>query len=307
MEIMDKKELGYTQPLFILAFDHRSSFKRGLLGIEKELSKDQEQEIADMKEVVYEGFKAAVNSGGIPKRVAALLVDEQFGEKILEDAKKEGYCFALPVEKSGQKEFEFEYGQDFGDHIEKFKPDFVKALIRYNPEDNDETNLRQREKLKILSDYCHDAGYKFLIEALIPPTEAQLAKTGGDKRRYDSRLRPALAVRVVQELLEAGIEPDVWKIEGMESAEDYRKFIKIARSGGRSQVGVVILGRGADNKQVEKWLAAGKKVKGVLGFAIGRTIFWEALSDLKAEKISRTQAVSQIGEQYYRFYNLFNS
>ena len=180
-----------------------------------------------MKRVIYDGFKAAL-AGGVPSAKAGILVDEQFGADILRDAAKHGYVTACPAEKSGQDEFDFEYGEDFAHHIETFRPTFCKVLVRYNPEGDPAMNRRQAERLKRLSDYLHSGGRaEFMFELLVPATPAQLERSGGDKKEYDRELRPELMVGAITELQDAGIEPDVWKIEGI----DRRRGLRQGRRG----------------------------------------------------------------------------
>src|ERR1700722_5769120 len=146
--------VGYDQPLYILPFDHRGSFQTKMFGWKGALTPEQTAEIAATKQVIYDGFKAVV-AGGLPKEKAGILVDEQFGAAILRDANKHGFLTACPAEKSGQDEFDFEYGEDFGKHIEIFNPTFCKVLVRYNPEGDPTLNQRQAARLKRLSDYLH--------------------------------------------------------------------------------------------------------------------------------------------------------
>ncbi len=299
---MDK--LGYDKSLFILAFDHRSSFYK-MFGYKEPLTEEQAKEIADAKWMVYEGFKKAVEAGSPPQDLAGVLVDEQFGDAIHKDAKENGYLHILTTEKSGQDEFDFEYGQDFGEHIKKYEPQFAKVLIRYNPEGDKEMNARQRERLKVLSDWLHANGYKLLIEPLIPATKEQLEKLGGDEKRYDNELRYTLMAQMITELQNSGVEPDIWKIEGLEDPEQYEAVVKQAQSGDRSNVKAVVLGRGADDSQVEKWLKAGVKAPGVVGFAIGRSIFKEPLTAMKEGRLSKEQAVDAIAKKYEQFYKAF--
>lgn len=287
--------LGYNKPLFILPFDHRSSFSK--------IFQDKE-DIVSAKWIIYEAFKKAL-SDGIPKDESAILVDEGFGDKILIDAKNNGITTILTTEKSGEKEFTFEYGNDFSEHIEKYQPTFTKALIRYNPEDDRNSKIRQQKQLKILDDYCHSHGYKFLLEVLIEPKENQLAEVGNNKERYDQKLRPNLAIQVVKELQDSGVEPDVWKLEGMYDAKNYEEVINQIQANNRESVGLVILGRAESKNHVEKWIAAGAKVRGVIGFAVGRTDFWEPLVDLKNGKISKEETIHQIANNFKYFYNLF--
>src|SRR5271166_4757320 len=146
--------LGFNQPLYILPFDHRGSFQKKMLGWDGELSPQQTAEIAAAKRVIYDAFVTAV-AAGVPKDKAGILVDEQFGAAILRDAAAAGYTTACPAEKSGQDEFDFEYGEDFAQHIEAFHPTFCKVLVRYNPQGDQSLNQRQSDRLKRLSDYLH--------------------------------------------------------------------------------------------------------------------------------------------------------
>ncbi len=297
--------LGYDKFLFVLPFDHRSSFEKGLFGVENvNLTDVQRKIIRNEKEIIYEAFKKAV-SDGIPKEFAAILVDEEFGDSILRDAKNQGFITLLTTEKSGLKEFAFEYGNKFGEHIKKYKPTFVKALIRFNPDDDPKYKTRQTEELRKLSEFCHRSGFKFLLEVLIPSSDKQLKKISQDKKRYDKELRPNLAIDVIKEFQENKVEPDVWKMEGMEKEKDYSLLVAQARIGGRENVGIVVLGRGAEKERVDKWVFVGSKVSGVIGFAVGRTVFWQPLILLKDGEITRDEAISEISKNYKHYYDLF--
>jgi len=297
--------LGYTKNLFILPFDHRTSFVKDVFGFTNlELTSQQTQKIIDAKETIYQAFKKAAEEY-IPTGEAAILVDEQFGDKILLDAKRQDFIILLTIEKSGQKEFTFEYGKEFPKHIEKYQPTFAKALIRYNPEDEKQSKIRQQRNLKILNDYCHNNGYKFLLEVLISPTGSQLAKSHGNKKLYDLEIRPKLAVEVIEELQNASVQPDVWKLEGMESPKDYEMVVIQAQKNNRSNVSIVVLGRAESKKDVEKWITVGAPVKGIIGFAVGRTVFLPPLLDFKNAKISKEEAINQIANNFKYFYDVF--
>jgi myo-inositol catabolism protein IolC len=114
---------GYNRPLYIQPFDHRGSFQTKMFGWQSPLSDAQTAEIAAAKRVIYDGFLAAL-AGGVSKEKAGILVDEQFGAAILRDAASNNVVTACPAEKSGQEEFDFEYGEDFARHIEAFEPTF---------------------------------------------------------------------------------------------------------------------------------------------------------------------------------------
>lgn len=300
---MDKSKTGYDKPLFILPFDHRSSFTKGLYTLRvEELSNNQREEIKKLKEVIYDGFKNAI-SNNIPKEHAAILIDEEFGKNILKDARKNGFNTCLTTEKTGQNEFDFAY-KNFQDHIEKIHPNFVKALVKHNPEGNRESNKKQVEKLKILNDYCRDNGYYFLFELLVPSTDSQLESLDNNKLRFEEELRPQLTLKAIEEVLFFGIEPDVWKIEGQSTKEVYEQLVSLIKKN-KKNAGIVVLGRGEDGKQVEKWITQAAKTNGVTGFAIGRTIFWQPILDFHNKKITREEAVDIISKNYQDFYQLF--
>lgn len=292
-------------PLFLLAFDHRSSFERKLHRITGSPTNEDLAQIRAEKQIIFGGFKKAV-AAGVPKEHAAILVDEQYGDAVLREAGQSGFTLAVPVEKSGQEEFDLEYGQNFPIHILKYKPAFAKALVRYNPENNRERNQRQAQRLKSVSDFCRRQAIGFMIEPLIPPTENQLESVEKDMTRFDEELRPALAVEMIRELQMLGVEPDIWKIEGFSKTEDYRSVVAQAQTEGRRGVGVIVLGRGADVNQVESWLRAGAAAPGVSGFAIGRTIFWQALVDYRNGHKTAEKAAAQICKNYLHFYNIFS-
>src|SRR5262249_30493882 len=211
--------IGYEKPLYILPFDHRGTFQKQMFGWKGALNAEQTDAIAAAKDVIYDGFKAAL-AAGVPKEAAGILVDEQFGAAILRDCARNDYCTSCPAEKSAQSEFDFEYGEDFGEHIDAFNPTFCKVLVRYNPEGDRAMNQRQAVRLKRLSDYLHSSGRKFMFELLVPPEPAQLEELDGDRKAYDVELRPELMVRAIEELQDAGVEPDIWKIEGLDRRED---------------------------------------------------------------------------------------
>src|SRR5499425_1367883 len=185
---------GWDRPLYIQPFDHRGSFQSGLFGWKPPLSQAQTSEIAGSKQIIYDGFRAAL-AGGAPAAKAGILVDEQFGAAILRDATAKGFTTACPAEKSGQEEFEFQYGDDFASHIETFNPTFCKVLVRYNPEGDKALNQRQAARLHRLSDYLKSKGRsRMMFELLVPPQKAQLDRLNGDKKAYDLKLRPKLMV-----------------------------------------------------------------------------------------------------------------
>lgn len=283
--------LGYNKRLFILPFDHRASFAKMFGFID--LTPKEKEYIISAKKNIYEAFKKAVFKS-VPQDQAAILVDEEYGDEILKDAANQKIITILTTEKSGlaslklgrsgQEGFEFEYGDEFSKHLEKYKPIFAKALIRYKP-NSDWSNLR------VLSDYCHSHGHKFLLEMLMGINVANA-----------QNLLPA-----IDDLQEKGIEPDVWKLEGMEDKSDYESVVSKIQEGERQNVGLVILGRGESKEKVEEWIKAGKNVKGVIGFAVGRTMFSQPLIDYKNDKIDKEKLIEEISNNFQQLYKLFIS
>ena len=299
------RTLGFDKPLYILPFDHRGSFVTKMFGWHGGLTPEQTGEIAAAKEVIYDGFKSAVTAG-VPKEKAGILVDEQFGAAILRDAAANGFVTACPAEKSGQDEFDFQFGGDFAKHIELFKPTFCKVLVRYNPEGDAALNQRQSARLRQLSDYLRGTSRsRFMFELLVPAEKAQLDRLRGSTKAYDLDLRPKLMVQAIKELQDAGVEPDVWKIEGLDRREDCEEIVSAAHRDGRDKVGCIILGRGEDDDKVREWLTTAAGVKGFIGFAVGRTDFWEALVNFRAKKTTRDAAVAEIARRYREFVGIF--
>jgi 5-dehydro-2-deoxygluconokinase len=296
---------GFDKPLYVLPFDHRGTFKKNMFGWSGTLTTEQTNQIVSFKQVIYEALKVAV-AAGVPREKAGVLVDEQFGAAILRDAATKGYFTALTTEKSGQAEFDFEYGKDFGKHIEAFDPTFAKVLVRYNPEGDATLNERQAARLKLLSDFLHGKGRSlFMFELLVLPEQAQMDKLNGDKTAYDVKIRPGLMIRAIRELQDAGVEPDVWKIEGLGQTEDCEKVVAAARRDGRHRVGCIVLGRGEDDKKVAQWLVTAAQVPGFIGFAVGRTVFWDPLEEWRDKKITREEAVNKISRRYQKFVSIF--
>jgi len=297
--------VGYDRPLYILPFDHRGSFQTKLFGWTGTLTIDQTAQIAASKQVIYDGFKAALRAG-VPEQKAGILVDQQFGSAILHDARAHGYTTACPAEKSGQAEFDFEYGEKFAEHIEALQPTFCKVLVRYNPEGDQAQNTRQTARLKKLSEYLHSKSSSlFMFELLVPAEKAQRARLEWDKKAYDLGLRPELMADTVEQLQDAGVEPDIWKIEGLDRRKDCEKVVAAARRNGREKVGCIILGRGEDDQKVHQWLSTASGVPGFIGFAVRRTSFWDALVDWRAKKITREDAVNSIARRYREFVDTF--
>src|SRR3954464_13087083 len=297
--------LGYDGKLYILAFDHRGSFQKKMFGIDGDPTEEQTKVISDAKKLIFEGMEKAVERG-LDAKSAGVLVDEQFGSGIPELAAKHGLSLTTPAEKSGQNEFDFQYGDDFPAHISKYDLLATKVLVRYNPDGDAEMNERQTKRLKRLADWLHANDRKFLFELLVPAEKEQLESVDGDEDRYDAELRPELMRRVIEHYQNEGVEVDIWKIEGVATQADAQMLSDQARKGeGRENVKSVLLGRGASDDKVDHWLREAAPVDGFIGFAIGRSIWWDALKGFLDKSLSREEASDMIASKYLRFIKVY--
>ncbi len=292
--------LGYDQPLFIQPFDHRGSFTKSFFGIEgaPEISPagDGFAPVAAAKSLIYRGLLEAIE-GGVPKEQVGILVDAQFGSQVLTDAARRGIPRAVCIEKSGQAVFDFEYGAGWVNHLRFHAPDIVKVLVRLHPDDPAEGTAEQLTRLKLVSDYLHGPERRlFMFELLVPAATAEDREAGA---AYDRELRPGHMVRAIHRIQDFGIEPDIWKIEGVDSREDAARIAAAVRRGsGRERVGSIVLGRGSDAAQVHEWLRIAAPVDGFIGFAVGRTNFSRPLADRLSGKTSEAEAVTRIAANY---------
>lgn len=296
--------IGFNQPLYILPFDHRTSYLSGMFHLTAPLSAEQHDAVVASKRLIYDGFLEALGRG-MPRNACGILVDEEYGAAILRDATAKGILTAVSVEKSGSDEFEFEFGDVFAAHIATFAPTFAKVLVRYNPEGDSALNQRQKGRLTKLSRHCQAVHQRLMFELLVPASSEQKSRVNGEKAAFDTRIRPSLICQAIRELQDVDVEPDVWKIEGLNSRSDCHDVVEAARRDGRDDVGCIILGHGADEQSVVGWLEVAATAPGFIGFAVGRTTFWDALAAYVAKSVSRTAAVSRIADNYCRWVAIF--
>ncbi|MDJ0767905.1 MAG: DUF2090 domain-containing protein [Ilumatobacter sp.] len=295
--------LGYDGTLYILAFDHRGSFRK-MLGITGTPTEDEAASLRDAKRLIFEGAQRAV-ADGAPADKVGVLVDEEMGADVARDAKAAGLKLAMPCEASGQKVFDFEYGEEFGAHIEAFDPDFSKVLVRWNPDDDATDKGVQGERLARLGEWLHANDRKFLFELLVPASDRQMTLVGGDAAAYDTEVRPYVTLEAIDEIQAAGIEADIWKIEGLDRAASCELLSGLARRDGRDGVVAVVLGRGADDAAVDHWLREGAGVEGYAGFAIGRSIFRAAIEGIRDGTMERDAAIADVAANYRRFIDVY--
>lgn len=233
-----------ADPLLILAMDHRESLGRTIFGVEQDApTTEQRDAIVHAKQLIYRGLREALSS--LPAGRPGVLVDERYGRLVIEAAHLDPVILAVPVERSGRAWFELEYGSDWKTHMQASRPDYAKVLVRDNPGFDRESRNEQLAALRRVSKALFELGIPLLYELLVPATVEQLAGVNGDSWRYDRDVRPELVVAVIADNQAAGVEPRIWKVEGLETADAARAVVGRARASGRGEVDAIVLGRDA--------------------------------------------------------------
>ena len=289
-----------ADPLLILAMDHRGSFEKMFTDADS----PDEQALAQMratKKLIYDGLRDAAPR--ISTGRAGVLVDEQLGADVLRAAGQDGQIsVAMPVERSGQKLFELEYGADTDAHIDTFDPDYVKVLVRMNPDDDPDDTRRQLDSLASLSASLRDQERQFLYELLVPATDEQ-SQRAGSSEAYDRDVRPDLVCRVIAANQQAGVEPTLWKIEGLETRDAAEAVVAAAHADGRT-ADCIVLGRDAPKDRLDTWLSIAAGVPGFVGFAIGRSI-WEDAVAAHRRSGDDEHLVSTVSANYTHFVDTY--
>ncbi|GAA4745707.1 hypothetical protein GCM10025783_16970 [Amnibacterium soli] len=290
-----------TEPLlFILAMDQRDSIEQKLYELQSAPTPEQSASIAANKLLVYRGLLDAVP--GVPEGARpGFLVDEQYGgSPAVLAAADSRVSVAMPIEASGQEWFDFAYGHDWRTHAEFFGAEHPKVLIRDNPGLDEQHRAEQAGKIATISAWARKAGLEFIVELLVPAGDDDLAEVDGDTDRYDREIRPGLTVRAIEYLQDHGVEPAIWKIEGLAQREDAERVAAAARRDGRD-ARCIVLGRHAPQEQLDEWLRVAAPVEGFIGFAIGRSVWWDALEGRLAEDLDEAAARKQVADNYTHF------
>jgi myo-inositol catabolism protein IolC len=280
--------------VFALAFDHRNSFRRDFMGLAGDPAPEQHATMVAAKGVVVDALLAAapqVDAGRV-----VLLIDHEYGGDFVPKAQAGGIRVAMPVEESGQRELRYVCGGHPDHVIASYHPDYVKVLVRYNPGGDTAMNARQRARLRELAGWLDGRPPQLMLELLVPPEGAQLETVAYDRGRFDREVRGELTAAAIREIAGDGLRPGLWKIEGPESREDATRIAEAVHSADPDSA-CLVLGRGADLAAVRRWLAIAAATDGFTGFAVGRTIWWDALRAYTGGG-DRDAAVSAVATRY---------
>ena len=290
----------HDDPLFILAMDHRGSFGTSLFEVKDDRpTPDQHDRMVRAKSLIYAGLQTA--SANIPVGRAGVLVDEQYGQAVVDAASADdSIVLAVPIEASGQEWFTLQWPGEWLAHVQRIAPAYAKVLVRDNPDFPADERRAQLDLLATVGAQLTDAGVPLLYELLVPGTDEQLAGVDGDAGRYDREVRPDLVVRVIADNQSAGIEPTLWKVEGLETVEAARGIAAQARAGGRD-ADLIVLGRDAPTDRLEHWLDVAAEVDAFVGFAIGRSIWQDAIGAWVRGQLDDDGAVEKIASSYLGF------
>jgi myo-inositol catabolism protein IolC len=269
---------------------------------------DDIERVSRGKKLVFDGLLAAI-AGGVDAGAVGVLVDERYGAGVARTAKEAQLDLAMPIERSGEKIFVLEFGsleqEEWLEHLDRFDPDQAKVLVRANPDDSPADLELQFSRLAAVSTALRARGRTFLIELLVPASAAQLASVDGDAARYDAEVRPQLTTRLIHDMQEAAIEPQFWKIEGLETTEAATAIVAMARRDGRDGVRCIVLGRDAPAERLNHWLKVAAPVDGFCGFAIGRSIWEKPLTDELAGSISEHELIAVVADNFARFVSVY--
>jgi len=290
--------------LLILAADQRPWLTYALFGHTETATAEQRALTTEAKHLIFEGLLTATAGETTPDGVAgaAILVDPELGPGVPERSLAHSIPLALPIERAGQRVYETE-PDDLRGYLRTFAPTYSKVLVRYNPADPADERALQRTHLAVASAISRDEGCDFLFELLVPPTDEQLAQLDGDAERYAWELRPELTRQAMREILdEVGV--DIWKLEHQGDLESSRQTVELAHEHDGE---CILLGAGGDIETVNGWLETAARA-GFVGFAIGRSIWWEAVQALAAAPTDvgvRSRSLKKIAATYSGFVTAF--
>ncbi|MBI4924099.1 MAG: 5-dehydro-2-deoxygluconokinase [Devosia nanyangense] len=213
-----------------------------------------------------------------------MLIDDKYGRDALFDAGEEGNLWiARPIELPGSRPLRFEFSQDLSRFTEWPVDHCIKVLCFYHPDDAAPLKAEQIERLRQAYDAARRIGRELLIEIIASRNGA---------------LGDTTVSRVLSELYDAGLKPDWWKLEPQSSRGAWGEIDRVIEARDPYCRGVVLLGLEASEPELERGFAAARSARTVKGFAVGRTIFAEAVRAWLAGTMSDEQAVADMAHRF---------
>jgi myo-inositol catabolism protein IolC len=289
--------------LFLLAADHRRSFEQ-LFGADEPVGEADRDRMVAAKSLVAAALgDVAAERASERGDQLGILVDDVYGGGAIQAARRAGVAVALAFERSGKRVFEFEHA-DWRERLAADPPTFAKVLIRHRADGDPGDVDVQLERLKEISDACAGGPAGFLLELLTPYADAERAVASAEQLEVE--VRPRLVVDAIDQIRAAGVEPDVWKVEGVADPAGCAAITAAASRDGRDDVRVVVLGAGAPAATVDAWLEAAA-AGGYAGFAVGRSIWSAAVLAHDRGELAEEAARSEIAARYRAFIDTFRS
>jgi myo-inositol catabolism protein IolC len=286
-----------ARSLLILAADHRQSLEREMYGLHALPTPGQAARIRADKMLIYQGLLDAVRH--VPGSVQpGILIDEQYGTAVAElTGGTEGAInLAMPVEASGEQWLQYAY-DDWQAHADLFRNNHPKVLVRDNPGLDAGLRAAQAQRLASVSDWAEANDRALIVELLVPASDADLAAAGGDTARYEQTLRPENTVAAIEYLQDHGAAPTWWMVEGLDRHDEAVAIAEAARRGGRT-ADCIVLGRHARSDILHHWLQVAAPVPGFTGFAIGHSIWWDAVHARLHHRSTAHGARARIAAEY---------
>jgi myo-inositol catabolism protein IolC len=241
------------------------------------------------KTAVYEGFRHAVAEARLPPGEAGVIADERSGAAILRDAAMRGLVTVCAVGAGDSGP------ESVACHATTCEAEYWKAVVSYNPDEDLALNRRQACRVKWLSHYLrHRVRPRLMCDLVVPPTQRQVLC---GIRAYGRRVLAGLTTRAIAQLLEAGVEPDVWVIEGFEREDEYRHVVAAAAARDDPSARCVVRAAGHGDAKTRELMTAGLPVPGIAGVVLARASLWEPAVAWMSGRSSRANAVATVQAQ----------
>jgi 5-dehydro-2-deoxygluconokinase len=263
------------EELTVLAIDHRSQFEE----LAQELAVDAER-ISTFKLLALQ----AIDSVAQGDARFGVLLDGRYGFEALARAADRPYWIGRPIEVPRSRPLQFESSADVATELLEWPVNqVVKCLVHYHPDDEEELRAAQERQLLRLFDACRKTQHELLIEVILPAGMDSTSST------------VAAALRRIYAL---GVRPDWWKLEPAADTEAWRQIEAVIMDCDPLCRGVVLLGLSAPEEELVGCFATAAPFAVVKGFAVGRTIFYDAARDWLTNRLTDEEAVAMLAGKF---------